>query len=213
MPDQSLYYLSITELAAGYRSRQFSPVEVTESYLSRIEQTNRVLGAYITVTAEEARIAAREAVDALLRCEDRGALQGVPLGLKDVVDVAGLPTTAGASFRRDHRAIHDASVTRCLRQAGAVILGKQTLLEVAMGGTDRNPHFGVTPNPWNLDRFAGGSSSGSNWLGERLASLRFSAWVMRTSKPLTGTYVGGLSRRTTMKPNLLQSHTAFLFAN
>ena len=146
---------------AGYRSRQFTPLEVTDAYLRRIDQTNGALHAYITVLSEEARIAARAAADSLLKSDNRGALHGIPLGLKDIIDYAGSPTTAGAVFRRDHRATQDAQVVRHLRKAGAVILGKHNLLEFAMGGADRNPHFGVTPNPWNLQRFAGGSSSGT----------------------------------------------------
>jgi len=160
MVDESLCYLPITDLMVGYQSRQFSPVDVTEAYLRRIDQTNGVLHAYITVIPKDARIAARAAEDALLKSDDRGALHGIPLGLKDIIDQAGLPTTAGTSFRRD-RAPDDARVVRHLRRAGAVLLGKHNLLEFAMGGTDGNPHFGVAPNPWNLERFAGGSSSGT----------------------------------------------------
>jgi Asp-tRNA(Asn)/Glu-tRNA(Gln) amidotransferase A subunit family amidase len=161
MVDDSLCILPISDLVVGYRSRQFSPIEVTDAYIRRIERLNGTLRAYISVFAEDARTEARAAMESLLKNDDRGNLHGVPLGLKDVIDCAGLPTTAGAPFRQTHRAVQDAQVVRNLRKAGAVILGKHNLLEFAMGGTDRNPHFGVTPNPWNVQRFTGGSSSGT----------------------------------------------------
>jgi Asp-tRNA(Asn)/Glu-tRNA(Gln) amidotransferase A subunit family amidase len=161
MSDESLCYLPIIELLAGYRSRTFTPLEVTDAYLRRIDQTNGILHAYVSVLPEDARTAARTAADARLESDDPRSLSGVPLGLKDIIDYAGVPTTAGAVFRRDHRAVADAPVTHHLRQAGAVILGKHNLLEFGMGGADGNLHFGITPNPWDLQRFAGGSSSGT----------------------------------------------------
>ena len=161
MLDTPLFYLTIAELATGYRSRKFSPVEVTEAYLQRIQQLNDKLSAYITVAGDLAMAAAKEAERALAKGGDVGPLHGVPIGLKDLIDTKDMPTTWGAAFRRGQPAEEDAPLVKGLLQAGAIIIGKHNLLEFAMGGIDHNPHYGVIHNPWDLERFAGGSSSGT----------------------------------------------------
>ena len=153
--------LDITELAPLLRDRSLSPVELTESYLARIERLDPRLNTYIKVLPEQAREAAREAEVEIGRGGWRGPLHGVPLGLKDLFDVAGVPTTMGSKILRDNVPDVDATVVSRLKAAGAVILGKQNLHEFAFGITSENPHYGVVRNPWDVERVPGGSSGGT----------------------------------------------------
>jgi aspartyl-tRNA(Asn)/glutamyl-tRNA(Gln) amidotransferase subunit A len=153
--------LSIAELAPRLRERQLSPVELTEAYLQRIERLDGQLNSFLRVLPDEARAAARAAETEIGRGDWRGPLHGVPLGIKDLFDVAGVPNTLGSKVLLDNVPTTDATVVQRLRQAGAVILGKHNLHEFAFGITSENPHFGVVRNPWNLDRVPGGSSGGT----------------------------------------------------
>ena len=153
--------LEIVELAPLLRDRQVSPVELTESYLDRIARLDPQLNSYIRVMPDEARAAAREAELEIGRGTWRGPLHGVPLGIKDLFDVAGVPTTMGSQILRHNVPTRDATVVERLKTAGAVILGKQNLHEFAFGITSENPHYGVVRNPWDLDRVPGGSSGGT----------------------------------------------------
>jgi len=153
--------LEIVELAPLLRDRQVSPVELTESYLDRIARLDPQLNSYIRVMPDEARAAAREAELEIARGTWRGPLHGVPLGIKDLFDVAGVPTTMGSQILRHNVPTRDATVVERLKTAGAVILGKQNLHEFAFGITSENPHYGVVRNPWDLDRVPGGSSGGT----------------------------------------------------
>jgi aspartyl-tRNA(Asn)/glutamyl-tRNA(Gln) amidotransferase subunit A len=152
---------SISELAPRLRSREISPVEITRACLLRIERLNPVLNAFITVMAESALADARRAEAEILRGEWRGALHGVPVALKDLIDTAGVRTTAASALYKDRVPEHDAEVVRRLRQAGAVILGKNNLHEFAYGGSSLVSYFGDVHNPWDAGRIAGGSSGGS----------------------------------------------------
>jgi aspartyl-tRNA(Asn)/glutamyl-tRNA(Gln) amidotransferase subunit A len=153
--------LEIGEVAPMLRDRQVSPVELTEAYLDRIDRLDPRLNAYIRVMPDQARAAAREAELEIGRGGWRGPLHGVPLGIKDLFDVAGVPTTMGSTILRDNMPTRDATVVQRLKTAGAVILGKQNLHEFAFGITSENPHYGVVRNPWDLDRVPGGSSGGT----------------------------------------------------
>jgi aspartyl-tRNA(Asn)/glutamyl-tRNA(Gln) amidotransferase subunit A len=153
--------LEITELAPLLRDRRLSPVELTESYLGRIERLDPQLNTYIRVLPERAREAAREAEVEIGRGAWHGPLHGVPLGLKDLFDVAGVPCTMGSKILRDNVPDVDATVVTRLKAAGAIILGKHNLHEFAFGITSENPHYGVVRNPWDLDRVPGGSSGGT----------------------------------------------------
>ncbi len=153
--------LTITELAPRFRDRTLSPVEVTDAYLQQIDRLDGQLKSYITVLGDEARAEAKRAETAISRGEWRGPLHGVPLGIKDLFDVAGTPTTLGSKILRDNVASQDSTVVERLRRAGAVILGKQNLHEFAFGITSENPHFGIVRNPWDLERVPGGSSGGT----------------------------------------------------
>lgn len=149
--------MSLARLAAALLAGELSPREAVEHYLRRIEAIDPVVNAYITVRAEEALAEA----DALLRSDDRGPLWGVPIALKDVIDVAGTPTTAASRILADHVPAEDSHVVTLLRRAGAVVLGKLNLHEFAYGALTTSPHFGPARNPWSPERICGGSSGGS----------------------------------------------------
>jgi aspartyl-tRNA(Asn)/glutamyl-tRNA(Gln) amidotransferase subunit A len=152
---------TIETAGAAFRHAGLSPVELTEMTLAAIAELNPRLNAYLTVTAESALAEARAAEAAFLRGEDRGPLQGIPLALKDLYDVAGVHTTAGSIILAENIATSDAAVTERLRAGGAVLLGKLHLHEWATGVTSINPHFGPCRNPWDMTRIPGGSSGGS----------------------------------------------------
>ena len=136
-------------------------MEIARAYLERIERLNPALNAFITVTAESALAEARVAEAEILRGEWRGPMHGVPVALKDLIDTAGLRTTSASALHKDRIPTQDAEVVRRLRQAGAVIVGKNNLHEFAYGGSSLVSHFGDVHNPWDVGRIAGGSSGGS----------------------------------------------------
>jgi aspartyl-tRNA(Asn)/glutamyl-tRNA(Gln) amidotransferase subunit A len=152
---------SITELAPRVRRKEVSPVELTRACLGRIGELNPALNSFITVTAESALAEARAAETEILREEWRGPLHGIPIALKDLIDTAGTRTTAGSELYRNRVPDEDAEVVRRLRQAGAVIVGKNNLHEFAYGGSSLVGFFGDVHNPWNVAHVAGGSSGGS----------------------------------------------------
>ena len=161
--DDALAFAPITELAALIRRRELSPVELTDLYLERIEQYDSALNAYIAPTAERARAQARAAEAQITAGAYLGPLHGIPLAFKDLVDVAGLPTTGGSILLGEQPAGADATVAARLFAAGAVLLGKTHMVEFAFGGAGVNHHFGTPVNPWDPQkhRLPGGSSSGS----------------------------------------------------
>src|SRR6266851_5040910 len=152
---------TIVDLAPRLRRKEVSPVEVMRACLNRIEKLNPTLNAFITVTAESALAEARAAEIELSRGDWRGPLHGIPVALKDLLDTAGTPTTAASALYQNRIPTEDAEVVRRLRQAGAVILGKNNLHEFAYGGSSLVSFFGDVHNPWNTGRIAGGSSGGS----------------------------------------------------
>ncbi len=158
---QSTEFASAIDLRQRFESGALSPVEVLETLLARIERLDPRLGAFLEVTAESARREARAAEAEFRAGKCRGPLHGVPVGIKDLFDTAGVRTTAGSRILRDRIPERDAFVVERLREGGAVILGKLNLHEFAFGLTSDNPHYGPCRNPWNRDRVAGGSSGGS----------------------------------------------------
>jgi len=152
---------SIEAVAPLVRKKQLSPVELVELLLRRIETENPRLNAYLTVCAEEAIAAARQAQREILRGRYRSPLHGVPIAVKDNIWTQGVRTTAGSKVLGNFIPDSDATVVIRLRRAGAILLGKTNLHEFAYGVTTENPHYGPTRNPWDTTRMAGGSSGGS----------------------------------------------------
>jgi aspartyl-tRNA(Asn)/glutamyl-tRNA(Gln) amidotransferase subunit A len=181
--DDAVLELSLTEAANLVGTRQLSPVELTDACLSRIDQVDRVLRAYISVYEKDARLVARAAEQMIMAGHRLGPLHGVPIALKDNIAVAGAVTTAGSKILSDWVPAEDATVTRRLKGAGAVIIGKTNMHEFAWGATTDNPHFGVCRNPWNTQRFPAGSSGGSG-----------AAVAARTCYAALGTDTGGSIR-------------------
>ena len=138
-----------------------SAVEETRRCLNNIEQFDSLVKAYIAVIPESA-LQEAEAID---RAREQdivgGVLDGIPISVKDCIDVAGIPCTNGSTFFADYVPENDALIVQRLREAGAVILGKTNLHEFAYGSTTQNPHYGSTRNPWDLDRIPSGSSGGA----------------------------------------------------
>jgi aspartyl-tRNA(Asn)/glutamyl-tRNA(Gln) amidotransferase subunit A len=154
-------WLTITEVSHLLRAKTVSPVELTQLCLDRIERLNPKLNAFITVTAESALDEAREAEAEIQKGGWRGPLHGVPIGLKDLFDTAGVRTTAASAVFKDRVPSQDGEVVRRLKSAGAVLLGKLNMHEFAYGGSGIIGCFGPTRNPWSQEHIAGGSSSGS----------------------------------------------------
>lgn len=156
-----LHYLSVAEAAALIRDRKLSPVEYTEALLARIDRIGPQLDAFLEVTREHALGAARTAEAAVAAGERRGPLHGVPYGLKDIVDFAGLRTTAHSKVLTDNVASAHATVAAKLEAAGGILLGKLATHEFAIGGPAFDLPWPPARNPWNRERHPGGSSSGS----------------------------------------------------
>lgn len=154
-------FISISELAPRLRSKEMSPVEITRECLNRIEKLNPALNSFITVMGDSALQEARAAEAEILQGNWRGPLHGVPIALKDLIDTAGVRTTAASAFYAERVPTEDAEVVRRLRNAGAVIVGKNNLHEFAYGASSLISHFGDVHNPWDLGRITGGSSGGS----------------------------------------------------
>jgi aspartyl-tRNA(Asn)/glutamyl-tRNA(Gln) amidotransferase subunit A len=153
--------LTLSEASELVRSRKVSPVELTQACLSRIEQLNLKLNAFITVTADSALAQAREAESEIQRGRWKGPLHGVPIALKDLIDTAGVRTTAASGLFKDRIPKQDADIVRRLKASGAVLLGKLNLHEFAYGGSSVISYFGAVRNPWDLAYSPGGSSGGS----------------------------------------------------
>src|SRR5438105_1566288 len=153
--------LSLSEASELIRSRRISPIELTQVCLSRIDRLNGKLNAFIMVTADSALAQARTAEGEIQRGNWKGPLHGVPIALKDLIDTAGVRTTAASGVFKDRVPAQDAGVVRRLKAAGAVLLGKLNLHEFAYGGSSAVSYFGPVHNPWDLACSAGGSSGGS----------------------------------------------------
>jgi aspartyl-tRNA(Asn)/glutamyl-tRNA(Gln) amidotransferase subunit A len=152
---------TIQQLGQQIRDRAISPVELTRDCLTRIENLNPKLNAFITILGDSALDQARRAEQEIQRGNYRGPLHGIPIGLKDILDTAGTRTTAASAQYKDRIPTEDAEVVRRLRAAGAIILGKQNLHEFAYGGSSLISFFGAVHNPWDVSRSTGGSSGGS----------------------------------------------------
>jgi len=154
-------HVGVAELATDMRAGRVSPRDLVEIALSEASRWQPVINAFVTLDEAGARVAAEKAARELAAGVDRGPLHGVPIAVKDVIDVRGMPTTAGSRHFAGRIAQQDAECIGRLRQAGAIILGKTTTHEFANGPTGDRSASGATCNPYATDRMAGGSSSGS----------------------------------------------------
>ena len=161
MVSDELTRLPVSRLSALIERREVSPVEVTEAYLRRIDETEPRLNAFITRMDDRALDSARQAEAEITRGGYRGPLHGVPVGLKDLFRTRGVRTTSGSAIDRDFVPDEDSAVAERFAAAGAIVVGKLHMTELAFDGTSLNRHYGPARNPWDTDRMAGGSSSGS----------------------------------------------------
>jgi aspartyl-tRNA(Asn)/glutamyl-tRNA(Gln) amidotransferase subunit A len=155
------HLLSAAEASRAFADRTLSPTELLTALLARIDRLDPKLHAFIRLDAEAAMAAAREAERELAAGRRRGPLHGIPVGIKDIIDVAGLATTCHSRILLDNIAAADSAVVAKLRAAGAIILGKLSTHEFATGGPSFDLPFPPARNPWNTDHHPGGSSSGS----------------------------------------------------
>ncbi len=158
---ESLCYRSACELASLVRRGDLSPVTLMEATLRRIERINPALNAFVSLRGEEALEEAKSQAERLARGEDLGPLGGLPLGVKDLEDVAGLPTTYGSVPFKHNRPPADSVQVKRLKRAGAIVVGKTNTPEFGYTAFTKNLIFGESRNPWNLERTPGGSSGGS----------------------------------------------------
>jgi Asp-tRNA(Asn)/Glu-tRNA(Gln) amidotransferase A subunit family amidase len=158
MIEEAVLFAPVSKLADLVRAREISPVELTRSYLERLHRIDRGLRAVITFTDDAALVEANEAEKEIARGSYRGPLHGIPYGVKDLLDTRGVPTTWGIGHHRTRVPGSDATVVERLRAAGAVLIAKLSMGELARGAT----WFGGTTRcPWDLSRSSGGSSAGS----------------------------------------------------
>jgi aspartyl-tRNA(Asn)/glutamyl-tRNA(Gln) amidotransferase subunit A len=154
-------WLSLAEASTLVRERKVSAVELTRACLARIERLNPRLNAFITITAEQALSDAKAADADIAQKRWRGPLHGIPIALKDLIDTAGVKTTAGSAVFADRVPRTDAEVVVRLTSAGAVRLGKLNMHEFAYGDSSAQSHYGPVRNPWSTAHVSGGSSGGS----------------------------------------------------
>jgi aspartyl-tRNA(Asn)/glutamyl-tRNA(Gln) amidotransferase subunit A len=153
--------VTIREAARALREKRVSPVELTAKAIAHIDRLNSSLCAFITITADYAMTRARQAETELNAGRDRGPLHGIPIAVKDLFAMRGVRTTAGSKIFENLVPDFDSAVVERLEAAGAVILGKLNMHEMAYGISSANPHYGAVRNPWDLERSPGGSSGGS----------------------------------------------------
>jgi len=152
---------TISVLARALRKKELSPVEVTRTFLERIETHDPKINAFITILPRQALKAARQAEKEILQGRYLGAWHGIPFAAKDLFFTKGIRTTCGSKILTDFIPRYSASVIERLLAAGAILLGKLNMHEFAFGATSINPHFGPVRNPWDFGRISGGSSGGS----------------------------------------------------
>ena len=157
---RELLDLTAHEQAAALRAGEVTARGLAEASIARVRAQEPVLNAYITLMDDEA-LAMADAADERLRAGNAAPLAGIPIGVKDLLSTRGVKTTAASNMLRDFTPIVDCTVVAKLREAGAVFIGKTNLDEFAMGSSTEHSKFGVTHNPWDLDRVPGGSSGGS----------------------------------------------------
>ena len=189
----SLHHATASEIGRGLQAREYSSVEVTSHFLDRIDKSNPLLNAFVTVTRERALEDARRA-DARIAIGEGGPLTGVPLVHKDIFCTTGILTSCGSRMLSNFVSPYDATVVERLAAAGMVLLGKTNMDEFAMGSSNETSYFGPVKNPWDVSRVPGGSSGGSA-----------AAVAARLAPVATGTDTGGSIRQ----PGALTGITGF----
>ena len=174
---------TLTQLAKGLRTGEFSSVELTRGCLQRVQQFDERLNCFITVTGEQA-LAQAQAADARLQAGEAAPLTGIPFAHKDIFCTHGVKTSCGSKMLDNFIAPYDATVTQNLNAAGAVMIGKTNMDEFAMGSSNETSFYGPVNNPWDLQRVPGGSSGGSA-----------AAVAARLVPASTGTDTGGSIRQ------------------
>ena len=159
--DDEFAFMSALEMGRLMQTKQVSPVEIAERTLRRIEASQPVINAFVTITPELALDAARKAEKAIMSGEDRGLLTGIPLSIKDLTAVKGVRFTSGSRTLADFVAPLDSPASERVKAHGASIVGKTTTTEFGCKGSSNSPLTGETRNPWNLNKTTGGSSSGA----------------------------------------------------
>ncbi|HEX2170592.1 MAG TPA: amidase, partial [Nitrososphaera sp.] len=149
--------LTIKHLSKLIASREISSVELVETTIKKIEKLNPKLNAFITIIDQSARIEAERADSLIKQGKYLGPLHGIPISLKDLIYIKGVRSTSGSKILADFVPDYDSTITRNLREAGAVIIGTNNLHEFASGITGINPHYGSSKNPWDPTRMSGGS--------------------------------------------------------
>jgi len=156
-----LHWLSVTKMAESIAAKALSPVELMQALLARVEKLDPRLNAFIKIDGDQAMAAAQAAETEIMDGRSRGPLHGVPVGIKDIIDVAGLPTTCHSKVLEGNMATDNAVCVTKLRGAGAIVMGKLSTHEFAIGGPSFDLPWPPARNPWNRDHHPGGSSSGS----------------------------------------------------
>src|SRR5699024_6667010 len=152
---------SIEHLAPLLKNKHISPVELTKSVLFQADTENELLNAYISIYRNQALEDAKQAEKEILNNAYRGALHGIPIGLKDNLYMKNKITTMGSKIHQNFKPDFDATVVQKLKESGAILTGKLNMHEYALGITTNNPHYGPCRNPWERTRVSGGSSGGS----------------------------------------------------
>jgi len=161
MTDVGLVAMSIAELGPKIAGGEISPLEIVDNTISHIENLQPQVNGFITTLFEQAREEAGRRERAIARGQYLGPLDGIPIGIKDNLALAGVTATVGAKALDNNVPSEDAEAVRRLRHAGAIVMGKENMHEFAAGGRSNNPHFGAVGNPWDIERIPGGSSGGS----------------------------------------------------
>src|SRR5712664_3375494 len=157
---QTSTFPTLQQIAEGIRSEEFSPIEIVDAHLTRIESCESKLNAFVHLDPHEARVQASIAQSAILRGDPLAPLHGVPLTIKSCIDVAGWPAPAGSLLRKEYLPQRDAPLVTRLKAAGAILLGNTNTPEFLMAYETNNLVHGKTSNPWNVAYSAGGSSGG-----------------------------------------------------
>ena len=161
MDPLEICYTSARDLSKLVERKEISPVEIIDAHLSRIDATEPILNSFITLLADESRIAARQAEKDIQAGKYKGPLHGIPVGLKDLYNTAGVRTTSGSKIFDTFIPTEDCTVARKFQQAGAILIGKLNMHPFAYGPTGENLDYGHMHNPWNPEMITGGSSGGS----------------------------------------------------